>query len=89
MHIAWTRHAEDRQRLWEVRIGISRDEVERLVASPGQLVPGDAGAFVAQGKRGEGLLRVVFRESGGERKILTLYWTSRTSRYWKEEKDAG
>jgi hypothetical protein len=40
---------------------------------------------VAQAKRGNGLLRVVFAEIGGTYRILTLYWTDQIKRYWQEE----
>lgn len=89
MTIVWTRHAEERQRRWEVRIGITRREVEVLVEAPEQIVRGDEDAWIAQARRGQGLLRAVFLEIDGGRKILTLYWTSRVSRYWQEGKDAG
>ena len=84
MDIIWTQHAEDRQREWHKRLGITRQEVEALLRAPEQVVSGDAGAFVAQSKRGNGLLRAPFVAVGGGRKILTVYWTSRIARYWKE-----
>jgi hypothetical protein len=87
--IVWTRHAEERQRQWEVRLGITRHEVEALLEVPEQIVRGDEDAQVAQVRRGQGLLRAVFLEIGGGRKILTLCWTSRVNRYWQEGKDAG
>jgi hypothetical protein len=40
--------------------------------------------MVAQVKYGAGLLRVVFIDHDGERRILTLYWTSQVERYWRE-----
>ncbi|MEJ2265102.1 MAG: DUF2283 domain-containing protein [Anaerolineales bacterium] len=58
MKIIWTRHAVERQQAWEVSKGITRQEIEDLVANPDQLVPGDLGALVAQTQRGGGLLRV-------------------------------
>jgi hypothetical protein len=60
--------------------------VEDLVSNPEQIVTGDMGAFVAQTKTRNGLLRVPFIEIGENRKILTVYWTSKLERYWKEEK---
>jgi hypothetical protein len=83
--IIWTRHGEDRQREWQKKLGITREEVERGVTNPAQVVPGDLDALVAQTKRGNGLLRVPFRETAEGRKILTVYWTSKVSRYWKED----
>ena len=40
-------------------------------------------------RRGNGLLRVPFVEAEGERKILTVYWTSKVEKYWREEQDAN
>ena len=88
MQVIWTRHAEERQQEWERKRGITRADVERLVSSPAQIVPGDLGASVAQCRKGTGLLRAPFVEVAGGRKVLTVYWTSRGDRYWKEEDDA-
>ncbi len=83
MRIIWTQHAEERQKEWERRLGISRQEVERLLNDPEQIVPGDLGTFVAQTRRGNGLLRAPFVASKNERKILTVYWTSKVEKYWR------
>ena len=48
------RHAQERQREWQRSRGITREEAERLVCAPEQVVPGDLGAPVAQSKRGGG-----------------------------------
>ena len=85
MKIFWTKHAEERQKEWEKRLNITRQEVENLVKNPDQIVPGDQTALIAQTKRGKGLLRVPFIETEMERKILTIYWTSKIERYWKED----
>jgi len=87
--ITWTRHAEKRQEEWRKKLGITRQEVEGLLRDPEQVVPGDLEALVAQARRGNGLLRVPFVEAEGERKILTVYWTSRVGKYWREEQDAN
>lgn len=55
MTVIWTRHAQERQQEWQKRLGVTRQEVEALVANPGQIVPGDGDAMVAQGRHGEGL----------------------------------
>lgn len=44
-------------------------------------------ALVAQAKTRKGLLRVPFVEIEGRRKVLTVYWTSKIERNWKEEKE--
>jgi len=51
---------------------------------PEQIQLGDQGAFVAQSKKHDGLLRIPFIKIEGKRKILTIYWTSKIDRYWKE-----
>jgi predicted HTH domain antitoxin len=84
MNIIWTKHAEERQQEWEKKLGITRGEVEQVLMEPEQIVPGDLQALVAQTRRGNGLLRVPFIETGEERRILTVYWTSKIERYWKE-----
>ena len=89
MKIIWTRHAEERQEEWRKKLGITRQEVEDLLRDPEQVVPGDLEALVAQARRGNGLLRVPFVEAEGERKILTVYWTSKVEKYWREEQDAN
>ena len=85
MTIIWTWHATSRQKEWQEKLGITREEVEDLLTSPGQVAPGDAGVLVAQGKRSGGLLRVPFVEVAEGRRILTVYWTSKAARYWREE----
>jgi hypothetical protein len=67
--IAWTRHAEQRQLEWQRTLGVTREEVEDLVAHPMQIVPGDGNAQIAQAPRGTGLLRVVFVETTEHRSI--------------------
>jgi len=83
VNIIWTRHAEERQREWQKKLSITREEVERVLMNPEQVVLGDLGTYVAQAKRANGLLRVPYTELQGARKILTLYWTSKVTKYWK------
>jgi hypothetical protein len=85
MKVIWTKHSETRQKEWERTLQISRLEIENLVSNPEQMVLGDMEVLVAQTKTRGGLLRVPFVESGGTRKILTVYWTSKVEKYWKEE----
>lgn len=85
MKIIWTKHAEERQKEWERKLRITQSEVEDLLRSPQQIVPGDMDAFVAQSKSRNGLLRVAFKDTEKGRKILTVYWTSKVEKYWKEE----
>ena len=48
MKIIWTRHAAERQREWFRKLGITKQEVEDILKNPGQIVPGDLEAKVAQ-----------------------------------------
>jgi hypothetical protein len=41
LQIIWTRHAEERQREWQIKTGITRQEVEEAVRNPAQVVPGN------------------------------------------------
>lgn len=85
MDIVWTHHAEERLRRWQEQRGITREEVERTVRNPEQIVPGRRDAQVAQSHRGPGLLRVPFVQDGQERILLTLYWTSKVNKYWRAD----
>ncbi len=84
MKIIWTLHVEGRQKEWEKKLGVTRQEVENLASNPEQIVPGDMDVLVAQTRTRNGLLRVPFIEIGVDRKILTVYWTSKVEKYWKE-----
>jgi Domain of unknown function (DUF4258) len=84
MECLWTRHAEERQREWQKKLGLTREDVEALLHNPEQIVAGYQGTLIAQSRRGNGLLRVPFLAVGEDRKILTVYWTSRMARYWKD-----
>ena len=84
MDIIWTGHARDRQKQWHKKLGVTEEEVEELLKSPPQVVPGDRDVLVAQARRGSGLLRVPFVNAEGSRKVVTIYWTSRVEKYWKD-----
>ena len=79
MNVFWTKHAEERQQQWQQRLGITREEVEAVVKVPQQIVIEDD-IYVAQSKRGKGLLRVPFADVGETRRIITLYWTNQVIR---------
>ena len=72
---------------WEEKLGVTRQEVEHVVAYPEQMVPGDREIQVAQSRRGNGLLRVPLIEEEAGRRVITVYWTSKVARYWKGEQD--
>jgi Domain of unknown function (DUF4258) len=84
MECLWTRHAEERQQEWQTKLGVTREEVEEVLRHPEQIVAGDQSALIAQSRRDDGLLRVPFLSVGEDRKILTVYWTSRIGRYQKD-----
>jgi len=86
MRIVWTKHAEERQKEWERKKGITKLEVEDLLNSPEQIVSGDMDALIAQSRKHSGVLRVTFKEIGDGRKVITVYWTSKIEKYWEEEK---
>ena len=64
--------------------GVTRSQIEKVIIEPEQIVPGDMGVMVAQSRIWGGLIRVPFFEKENEIKILTLYWTSKFEKYWKE-----
>jgi len=41
MIIIWTRHSEERQKEWQKKLGITRQEVEQTLMNPEQIVSGD------------------------------------------------
>ena len=84
MNVIWTQHAIDRQKEWFATHAISVEDIESVVTTPEQVVPGDFEIFVAQSRLLGGLLRVAFVDVETRRKIVTLYWTSQVHRYWKE-----
>jgi hypothetical protein len=49
--------------------------------APEEIVPGDLEILVAQTRRGNGLLRVPFVQVGDDRRIVTVYWTSKVDKY--------
>ncbi len=86
MRIIWTKHTEERQAEWERKKGITRLEVEDLLIEPDQIISGDMNTWIAQSRKHGGLLRVPFKKVNDARKILTVYWTSKVEKYWREEK---
>ena len=87
MKVIWTKHSKARQKEWEKILQISIEEIEDCVENPEQIVPGDMDVLVAQNRTRGGLLRVPFVEFGESRKIITIYWTSKVEKYWKERDD--
>ena len=65
-------------------MGITRLQVEQIIMNPEQIVPGDLDALVAQARNQGGLIRIPFLEKDAEIKLLTVYWTSKIEKYWRE-----
>jgi len=88
MKIIWTRHAEERLNQWNIKLGITKQEVEETLRNPEQVVLGAYEVLIAQSRRGNGLLRIPYKALNGIRKVLTLYWTNKVVKYrrkWKNE----
>jgi len=58
---------------------------KKVLNNPEQIVPGEMDVLIAQSRNRDGLLRVLFIQEGDARKIITVYWTSKVEKYWKEE----
>lgn len=89
MKVDWTKHAQERQKEWEKKLGVTKQEVEDLLINPEQIVQGDMDVLVAQTRSRNGLLRSPFIKVGMDIKVITVYWTSKIERYWKEEENEG
>ncbi len=85
MKIIWAKHAKERQKEWEKKMGITKEIVENVLKNPAQVVAGDMNTVIAQKKWTKGLLRVIFTSSGNEKKIITFYYTTKIKKYFKEE----
>ena len=84
MEIIWTFHAAQRLEEWSKKFGVTKDEVEHFVKNPEQIVQGHIDVLVAQVKMHNGLLRIPFKKVEKDRKVLTVYWTSKIEKYWEE-----
>ncbi len=85
--IIWTKHAQERQKEWKKKLGITKEEIENFINTPEQIVKGDLNVFIAQTRTRNGLLRIPFIDIIGQRKIIPLYWTSKIEKYWEEKKN--
>ncbi len=82
MKIIWTTHAREKLRLLRAHgVALTEDLVEGVLRAPDRVMPGYRSRLVAQGSLDEHhVLRVVYEEAAGERKIVTLY-PGRRERY--------
>lgn len=83
MQIIWTGHALERQKEWENKLLITKELVESIIDAPEQLIKGDDETLVAQSRFSNGLVRVIYKNVFGSKKIITLYWTSKVEKYWR------
>jgi len=78
-----SKHAEQQLR----ERNIDRQLVEETLENPGQVISAGKNRKIAQSiyeREGrEFLLRVVFSEEA-DPGVITAYWTSRKSRYWRD-----
>jgi Domain of unknown function (DUF4258) len=67
------------------RRGISPADVQRMVRSPGQVVPSVKGRSIYQGFVGRSplLLRVIVKEDARAYHVVTAYKTSNIAKYWR------
>jgi len=82
MKIIWTKHAKERQNEWERKKGITSEVIEEVLLNPDQIVKGDGEILIAQSKKENGLLRVLFLNLQEGRKVITIYWISKIKKYW-------
>jgi hypothetical protein len=85
MEFLISRHAHEEME----RRGIDIASVESTLDSPEQIVAGHSGLTVYQQRILVGqrtyLLRVIVDECVEPRKVITVYQTSRVSKYWRAE----
>lgn len=83
MRYRLTTHARDQM----IERGVSASELDAVVQSPEQIVPGKRGKNIYQSRIRGGylLLRLVMSDNSDPGVIITIYLTSQVSRYWREE----
>lgn len=73
------------------RRGISEALIKSVVKNPHQKLPSKKGRVILQNKyydqseKKEMLLRIIGIETPGEFNVITVYKTSKISKYWMEE----
>jgi hypothetical protein len=84
MKIQLTLHAEEQIHSRK----LTRERVIEVVSNPEQVVPALGNRYFVQSRYEEGgkqfLLRVLVEEINGERRVLTVYPTSKVRKYWLE-----
>ena len=83
MKIRITPHAEEQIRNRK----LTREHVIQVVSEPEQIVTVSAHRYFVQNRYEKGgkryLLRVLVEEGGDERQVITVYPTSKVSKYWR------
>jgi hypothetical protein len=73
-----------------MRRGIAEESIKSVVNSPQQKLPSKKGRVILQnkyldkGNNKEMLLRIIGTETAEEFTVITVYKTSRISKYWRE-----
>ncbi len=74
------------QEVWPVPITLLKRRSFKIKLSKSEELFGQD-TLVVQARREGGLLRVPFIKTAEGYRIITVYWTSRVDKYWKEESD--
>jgi hypothetical protein len=86
MRVVLTRHAQLQVAMRKLDPAL----VEKVASQPEQITPAYEGLRWAQSRynqQGRGyLLRVLFREQGDVRIVVTIYPTSQVAKYWEGER---
>ena len=63
--------------------GLTVAEVEAVLDTPEQQVPGHGGRLVYQSRVGRFLVRVIVEQDRDPHEVVTAYRTSNVSKYWQ------
>ncbi|MEO0049652.1 MAG: DUF4258 domain-containing protein [candidate division WOR-3 bacterium] len=81
--VRWSKHAREEAERRGIPVGL----VENVLASPEQVASGYGNTQVYQSRKEMGnkiyLIRVIVVESKEERIIVTVYRTTKVSKYWR------
>ncbi|MEO0071177.1 MAG: DUF4258 domain-containing protein [candidate division WOR-3 bacterium] len=81
--VRWSKHAREEAERRGIPVGL----VENVLASPEQVASGYGNTQVCQSRKEMGnkiyLIRVIVVESKEERIIVTVYRTTKVSKYWR------
>ena len=63
--------------------GLTIEDVQAVLAAPGQKLPGVAGRLIVQSKVDRFLIRVVVEHDRDPPEVVTAYRTSNIAKYWQ------